>query len=187
MITTDEMAVLSMFPIGMLSMDDEGRIWRHREISRGSVIGGREIPCETRRADTGRSKKDEYRRVQVTIGKTRYAAPAHHIVWMISNQRMIPAGLEINHKDGVKDNNRPSNLELATRSGNTLHSLHDLGNYQKRPGAKLTAQQVLEIRDLRDRKVMSRVQVAELYGVSTVTVRNIENRSKWSWLPESTG
>lgn len=184
--TTDEMAILSMFAIGMLSMDEEGRIWRHREISRGSEIGGREIPCEPRRADTGRSKKDEYRRVQVTVGKERYAAAANRIVWMVANQRMIPPSIEVNHIDGVKDSNRPSNLELSTRAGNALHSLHTLGNYQKRPGAKLTPQQVLEIRDLRDRKVMSRAQVAEVYSVSTVTVRNIENRSKWSWLPEAT-
>jgi len=180
---TNDMAILALVAIGMLSVDEEGRVWRHREMSRGSAISGREIPCSARRADTGRSEKDGYRKVQATIGGQRVAVPAHRVVWMVANQRMIPAGLEPNHLNGVKDDNRPSNLKLTTRVENVVHGLHELGHYRER-GGKLTPDQVLQIRHLRDEGLASRAAVAELFEISVVMVRKIERRASWKWLPE---
>ena len=186
MMETSDLAVLAMVATGMLTIDTEGRVWRHREITRGSKVGGREVSCRTRRADTGRSEKNGYRRVQVTIGKERFAAPAHRIVWMVANQRMIPPGMEPNHINGVKDDNRPENLELVTRTDNVLHALHDLGRYRTRQG-KLTPDQVVAIRHLRDNGWASRAAVAEQFGISTVMVKKIEQRVSWKWVPESAG
>lgn len=47
----------------------------------------------------------------------------------------------INHKDGIKQNNTPENLEWATRSENASHSFHILQNpntSKRRPIAKLS-------------------------------------------------
>jgi hypothetical protein len=134
----NEAKILALVALGALSVDAEGRIWRHREMTGGSPLGGREIPCRTRRADTGLSSKDGYRRVQVTVGAERVTAPAHRIVWMLANQRLIPPGFLVNHKNGVKDDNRPGNLELTTPTGNVLHALHELRQYTVSRGGKLT-------------------------------------------------
>ena len=185
---TNEARVLALITLGALSVDDRGQVWRHRIVTQGSAIGGREVPCEPRRADTGRSETGGYRRIQVTVGTERVITPAHRIVWMVANQRMIPAGFEVNHKNGVKDDNRPENLELTTHAGNTIHALHTLGQYKASRAGKLTPEQVVQIRHLRDSRLASRVLVAERFGVSTVMVRKIEQRASWAWIPEaSTG
>ena len=182
---TNDAKILALIALGALSVDDQGRVWRHREITRGSAIGGREIPCPPRRADAGRSEAEGYRRIQVTLGKDRVTAPAHRIVWMMANQQLIPSGFEVNHKNGIKDDNRPSNLELTTRPENALHALHELGQYKTSRGGKLTPDQVVQIRHLRDNKIASRALVAEQFGVSTVMVRKIEQRTSWAWVPET--
>jgi len=48
--------------------------------------------------------------------------PAHRLIWMVVNGGPIPDGLVINHKDGVKVNNSPLNLELSTHSHNNAHA-----------------------------------------------------------------
>jgi len=46
----------------------------------------------------------------------------HRAVWEAFNGP-VPQGLEINHKNCVRDDNRLENLELVTRSGNQNHPL----------------------------------------------------------------
>ena len=58
--------------------------------------------------------------VQVRF-KERYFGLAHRLIWE-SVHGPIPAGLQINHKNGVKSDNRIANLEAVTASENTLHA-----------------------------------------------------------------
>jgi hypothetical protein len=44
------------------------------------------------------------------------------LVWEVANGP-IPAGLEINHKDGNKQNNALGNLELVSAAQNSLHAV----------------------------------------------------------------
>lgn len=159
---TKELLCVAAVGWGELRVDTKGRVWR------GS-----------NRADTGRAKG--YLRVQFTVEGKRYSIGAHRLVWMIHHQRPVPDGLEINHKNGDKADNRPSNLEAVPRSHNAAHALHRLGQIKMRhtPGAKLSLQQVLEIRELCRLGALSKMAIARQYGVTPKTIRNIETKAKW--------
>ena len=160
--TTKELLALSLVALGELTIDPEGRIWR------GSA-----------RADSGRAKG--YLRLQFTADGKRYGIGAHRVVWMVANRRFIPEGMEVNHKDGNKSNNRPTNLEIVLRAFNVAHGLHQLGGMSRRQtaGAKLTPNQVLEVRELCRLRAFPKAEIARQYGVTVKTVRNIETRATW--------
>lgn len=79
---------------------------------------------------------------------------------------------EVNHRDGVKTNNRSTNLEWVTRSGNQTHSnaiglvAHPQGERKLR--AKLTESAVREIRAT-PQSISSRA-LAPKYGVTHGTL-----------------
>lgn len=110
---------------GELTIDPEGRIWRHSARRADRWTGKtKAIPCaEPRRAehDTGK-----YLTVRAMIDGKRTTACAHRLVWRHFNGP-IPSGLTVNHKDGRKKINRPSNLELATHSEQMTHAIEVLG------------------------------------------------------------
>lgn len=51
----------------------------------------------------------------------KHIGQAHRMIWEHVHGA-IPEGMEINHKNGVKWDNRISNLELVTPSENCLHA-----------------------------------------------------------------
>lgn len=51
---------------------------------------------------------------------------AHRLIWTVL-KGPIPEGREINHINGVRDDNRLENLEVCTRSANMLHKFRALG------------------------------------------------------------
>lgn len=94
----------------------------------------------------------------------------------------IPAGLEINHRNGRKIDNRLANLELVTRSGNMLHAF---ATGLKRPKVgedhpmhKLTAEQVREIR-AGLAAGSSRRALAFRFGVARRTIAGIALGESW--------
>jgi hypothetical protein len=99
----------------------------------------------------------------------------------------IPDGLCINHKNGVKNDNRVANLEVMTRSENTKHGFRVLGRKapnnpnpgEKNGSAKLTEDQVREIRRLCASGQYQYV-VGRMFGVSQSAVQFIVNRRTWA-------
>jgi len=186
----NETAFMCQVAMGVFSIDDEGRIWRHKRFA-GSRSGNKstEKSLQTaRRAETSESQK--HLRVMFTYEGKRYAIYAHRAVWMYLNGQEIPEGMEINHKDGNPANNRPPNLELATRQENTLHAgrvLRVLGKKEQRgeknTSAKLTAEDVLVIRSMWDKRKMTQHAMAKHFGVSQVTINEICTRKTWKHLP----
>lgn len=96
-----------------------------------------------------------------------------------------PPGNEVNHLNGVKDDNRRENLEYVTRSENGLHASRVLGKNDQRgernPAATLSAAKVLAIRE-RLAAGASYRKVAAEFCVSRWTVGDIALHRRWAHL-----
>lgn len=128
--------------------------------------------------------------------KVRHLA-VHRAVAMafIDNAENKP---EVNHKNGIKSDNRVDNLEWVTRKENQVHSIEVLGNPhvseyltralaarkevpysrgQEHVSSKLNEDQVVEI--LRTRGTLGHKRCAKLYGVSVGCIIHIRMRRIW--------
>ena len=94
---------------------------------------------------------------------------------------MPPDGMEINHKNGNKSDNRLDNLEYVTHSQNVVHA-HRNGLINQARGERintaiLTADQVREIRLLAP--VIGQTATAKQYGVTKHAIWRIVHRKCW--------
>lgn len=139
---------------GEMEIDADGAIWRVATRRRDRWGGlPKSEPCQRKRAD--RVGTAGYLNVRAMVDGKRMTALAHRLVWFHLHGR-IPDGMTVNHKNGVKSDNRPTNLELATDAEQQIHANQVLGtgpganqDGEKNPFAKVTDAQVIEIRAAR--------------------------------------
>ncbi len=176
-----EVVVYSAVKSGDLEIDAEGRTWRiRRKVRSGGGFVSR--PCRRVRAESGSKPA---RVVEVRIGGRSYTTSASMLIWLHFNGP-IPPGMQVMHLNGKRDDNRPSNLALATPSDLQVHRLrvHGSKNWarnqrgEKNRSAKLTAAKVRKIRAARSRGVPG-VDLSERYGVSQGTVSSICSGRIW--------
>lgn len=90
-----------------------------------------------------------------------------------------PAGLMTIHLNHKPSDNRLANLEYGTRSKN-IRMDFEIGSRchagERAPNAKLTSDQVLEIRAVS----LTTYELAEKYGVTERNIRTVLSRKTWT-------
>jgi hypothetical protein len=90
----------------------------------------------------------------------------------------------VNHKSGVKTDNRPCNLEWCTKPENGAHAvamgLHTPLRGEANGHSRLTSAQVLEIRQKYGSGQHTTPALAKEFGIGTTTVGYIINRKLWA-------
>lgn len=129
-----------------------------------------------------------YPTVMISMPEIRKKIGVHRLVSeaFIPNHGNKP---QVNHKDGVRDNNKVENLEWVTGSENVKHAVYVLckGRGEDVTGCKLNRAQVIEIRAAKREGGYGTYHVKNLaakYGVSIETIWLIIRRQSWAWLPQ---
>lgn len=128
--------------------------------------------------------KDGYFRIGLTKNAKQINYYVHRLVAIafIHNQNNKE---QVNHIDGIKNNNNVENLEWVTHKENKAHAAaNGLVSDQwgiKNPNSKLTEQEVLLIKKLKEDGMTYR-EVSKIIGTSISNVKNIVLGRTWKWL-----
>ena len=151
-------------------------------VARVATRGGRKMW----RPMAGRIDGNGYASVPLSrLGKQKVRL-IHRVVWEAFHGP-IPHKIEINHKNGIKFDNRLTNFELVTRQENMKHGFRELGFSRNRtqgaihPKSKLWEEDVRKILELRAAGIRRHV-VAEQFNVADVAIRLIEKGDNWRHL-----
>jgi len=127
-----------------------------------------------------------YRRV--TLHKNKHHTLLVHSLVAKAFIGTKPNGMEINHIDGIKNNNMVTNLEYVTPKENSRHALK-LGlmkplHGEKNGNHKLTAQDVTKIKQLL-RQGIRPTRIAEQFNVWIGTIGHISAGRSWKNLTDT--
>ena len=119
-----------------------------------------------------------YIHVGLSINFKRKTFKVHRLVMLAF---VGESDLQVNHKNGIKADNRLENLEYCTRSENIIHAFK-IGlakglKGEKNGNSRLTEHEVKKIKY--GHQGMSIRAIAKIYGVSKSLVHVIRSRENW--------
>jgi len=136
-----------------------------------------------------RESKEGYFRVGIYIGNRQKWFFVHQfVIEAFGSPR--PDGYECNHKDTVKKNNRPENLEWLLHIDNQKHAVQN-GCYNRGEnvfGAKLKEGEVWLIKKILHSGVVTQRMISKMFRVSDTTISDIKLGKIWTHIlfPEET-
>jgi hypothetical protein len=115
--------------------------------------------------------------LRACVGPESLSVMVHRIVCIaVHGKPADPAAADVNHKNGIKTDNRPSNLEWSTPHENMRHAvrtgLRTPMRGEEHPRSRLTNAQASEIRSRR-RAGESLRALAGHFGVSETTISRV--------------
>jgi hypothetical protein len=134
---------------------------------------------------------DGYMKTVLVNDEGKYCSWTVHLFVMLAFVGKKPEGLEVNHKNGDKTDNRVENLEYVTHKQNVQHSFDN--GFEKplrgedNPTSKLTNKDVLEIREYVKNKreqgvrYYGRKELADKYGISEYHIKDIVSGRRGIW------
>ena len=141
---------------------DDGQIWSER----------------TQKYLTQHLDRDGYCKVRLTTLDGRHTYSVHRLV--LENFKPVDGmeQLQVNHKDGNKQNNNLSNLEWCTCKENIEHAINNNLRAKINGSAKLTPEQVIEIYR-RANNGERNIDLAKEFSVYEDTIGKIKNKKTW--------
>lgn len=92
---------------------------------------------------------------------------------------------QVNHKNGIRYDNRLDNLEWCNHSENTIHSFRVLGrksadiSREKNPKSKLNENKISIIRQAYNKGYLNQPELANIFGVTQATISGIVLNKSW--------
>ena len=152
---------------GLYAVSDRGRV--RRLVKRRSCPPGVILCPRTRGAGYPQVTLDGYR------------ASVHRLV-LAAFVGPCPPGMECNHLNGIKTDNRVENLEWVTRSENNLHAYRILGHKvlrgEEHGAVKLREAEVRVIKQAKARKIPAK-WLGEWFKVARSTIYHIWGGTTW--------
>lgn len=144
------------------------------DLETGVVYGKRWDPI-------GSHNRDGYLAIDRRCTDDGRSVMAHRVVWEAAHGP-LDDDTEVNHLNGVKDDNRLDNLEAVTREENLQHAYRTglaSNEGERHPNSKLTAADVRHIR-AEARRGLSARAIARDFDVSRRQVSDVINGTAWS-------